>query len=146
MMKKALFVAINLVAAPASAIEPFVAEHLSYIKAVEAKGELWASGPFIDEGVLVGDSLMILSIGKTKASKTLGAQCAGSVRNMVGPSDAVETRADRRRVEASEIPENPRSSSLWLRRPGHQVDEKPFEASMIDFEQYVHQSGRRWRP
>jgi hypothetical protein len=31
MLKKTLFVAINRVAAPASAIEPFVAEHLAYM-------------------------------------------------------------------------------------------------------------------
>jgi uncharacterized protein len=61
MLKKTLFVAINRVAAPASAIEPFVAEHHSYINALEAEGHLWASGPFIEEGVLVGDGLTILS-------------------------------------------------------------------------------------
>ena len=35
MLKKTLFVAIKRVAAPASAIEPFVAEHLAYIVIVE---------------------------------------------------------------------------------------------------------------
>jgi hypothetical protein len=43
MMKKMLFVAINRVAAPASAIEPFVAEHLAYMNALEAEGRLWAA-------------------------------------------------------------------------------------------------------
>jgi len=61
MLKKTLFVAINRVAAPASAIEPFVAEHLAYMNALEGEGKLWASGPFIEEGVLVGDGLTILS-------------------------------------------------------------------------------------
>ena len=61
MLKKTLFVAISRVAAPASAIEPFVAEHLAYMNALEAEGRLWASGPFIEEGVLVGDGLTILS-------------------------------------------------------------------------------------
>jgi uncharacterized protein len=61
MLKKTLFVAINRVAAPASAIEPFVAEHLAYMNALEAEGKLWASGPFIEEGILVGDGLTILS-------------------------------------------------------------------------------------
>jgi uncharacterized protein YciI len=61
MLKKTLFVAINRVAAPASTIEPFVAEHLAYMNALEAEGRLWASGPFIEEGVLVGDGLTILS-------------------------------------------------------------------------------------
>jgi uncharacterized protein len=61
MLKKTLFVAINRVAAAAGAIEPLVAEHLMYMNALEAKGRLWASGPFIEEGVLVGDGLTILS-------------------------------------------------------------------------------------
>jgi hypothetical protein len=60
-LKKTLFVAINRVAAPGSAIEPFVAEHLAYMNALEAEGRLWASGPFLEEGVLVGDGLTILS-------------------------------------------------------------------------------------
>jgi hypothetical protein len=34
MLKKTLFVAINRVAAPASAIEPFVGEHLAYMNAL----------------------------------------------------------------------------------------------------------------
>lgn len=60
MLKKTLFVAISRVAAPASAIEPFVAEHLAYMNALEAAGRLWASGPFVEEGVVVGDGLTIL--------------------------------------------------------------------------------------
>ena len=61
MLKKTLFVAISRVAAPAAEIEPFVADHLAYMNALEADGRLWASGPFIQEGVLVGDGLTILS-------------------------------------------------------------------------------------
>jgi uncharacterized protein len=61
MLNRTLFVAINRVAAPASAIEPFVAEHLAYMNSLEAAGRLWASGPFFEEGVLVGDGLTIRS-------------------------------------------------------------------------------------
>jgi uncharacterized protein YciI len=61
MSKKTLFAAISRVAAPASEIESFVADHLAYMNVLEAEGRLWASGPFIEEGVLVGDGLTILS-------------------------------------------------------------------------------------
>jgi uncharacterized protein YciI len=61
MLKKTLFVAISRVAAPAGAIAPFVADHLAYMNELEADGRLWASGPFIQEGVQVGDGLTILS-------------------------------------------------------------------------------------
>ncbi len=61
MLKKTLFVAISRVAASAGEIEPFVADHLAYMNALEADGRLWASGPFIQEGVRVGDGLTILS-------------------------------------------------------------------------------------
>src|ERR1700761_3278828 len=63
MLKKTLFVAINRVAASASEIEPFVADHLEYMNTLEADGRLWASGPFVQEGVRVGDGLTILSTG-----------------------------------------------------------------------------------
>ena len=69
MLKKTLFVAINRVAAPASAIEPFVAEHLAYMNALEADGRLWASGPFIEEGVFMGDGLTILSTGTIEEAR-----------------------------------------------------------------------------
>jgi uncharacterized protein YciI len=61
MLKKTLFVAISRVAASASEIEPFIADHLEYMNALEADGRLWASGPFVQEGVRVGDGLTILS-------------------------------------------------------------------------------------
>jgi uncharacterized protein YciI len=54
-------VALNRVVAPASEIAPCVADHLAYMNKLEAEGHLWASGPFIEEGVLVGDGLTILS-------------------------------------------------------------------------------------
>jgi uncharacterized protein YciI len=61
MLQKTLFVALNRVVARASEIAPFVADHLAYMNKLEAEGYLWAYGPFIEEGVLVGDGLTILS-------------------------------------------------------------------------------------
>ena len=69
MLQKTLFVAISRVAAPATAIQLFVAEHLAYKNALEAEGRLWASGPFIEEGVLVGDGLTILSTSSIEEAR-----------------------------------------------------------------------------
>lgn len=71
MLRKTLFVALNRVVAPASEIAPFVADHLVYMNKLEADGLLWASGPFIEEGVLVGDGLTILSTPTIEAAESL---------------------------------------------------------------------------
>jgi hypothetical protein len=68
-LKKTLFVAVSHVAAPAEQIAPFVAEHLIYMNALEAQGRLWASEPFIQEGVLVGDGMTILSTATIKEAQ-----------------------------------------------------------------------------
>lgn len=60
MLKKVLFVALNKAVASGEAMRPFVAEHLRYMNGLEDRGLLFASGPFIREGVLVGDGLTIL--------------------------------------------------------------------------------------
>ena len=71
MLRKTLFVALNRVVAPASEIAPFVADHLVYMNKLEADGLLWASGPFIEEGVLVGDGLTILSTPTIEEAESL---------------------------------------------------------------------------
>jgi uncharacterized protein YciI len=70
MLRKTLFVAFNRVVVPASEIAPFVADHLAYMNRLEADGRLWASGPFIEEGVLVGDGLTILSTATIEEAQT----------------------------------------------------------------------------
>jgi uncharacterized protein len=55
MLKKRLFVALNKAIARPEDMLPFVAEHLAYMNQLENEGKLFASGPFIQEGVLVGD-------------------------------------------------------------------------------------------
>jgi uncharacterized protein len=39
------------------------------MNSLEASGRLWASGPFIEEGVLVGDGLTILSTSTTDEAR-----------------------------------------------------------------------------
>ena len=59
MLKKRLFVALRK-ASPAEQMLPHVAEHLRYMNRLETEGFLFASGPFVQEGVQVGDGLTIL--------------------------------------------------------------------------------------
>jgi hypothetical protein len=61
MLKKRLFVAISKAIAPPEDLLPFVAEHLAYMNHLESSGRLLASGPFVQEGALVGDGLTIYS-------------------------------------------------------------------------------------
>src|SRR5271163_3153222 len=61
MLKKTLFVAMSHAVGSAEAIGPFIADHLRYMNALEARGALFASGPFVQPGVVVGDGLSILN-------------------------------------------------------------------------------------
>jgi uncharacterized protein YciI len=60
MLKKVLFVALSKAVATSDRMLPHVAEHLRYMNDLEERGILFASGPFVQEGVLVGDGLTIL--------------------------------------------------------------------------------------
>jgi uncharacterized protein YciI len=61
MLKKTLFVATSRAVASAEAIQPCIAAYLRYMNALEARGALFASGPFVQPGVVVGDGLSILN-------------------------------------------------------------------------------------
>ncbi len=63
MLKKRLFVALSEAIARPEEMLPFVAEHLAYM--------LFASGPFIQEGVLVGDGLTILQTSTIEDARAL---------------------------------------------------------------------------
>ena len=60
MLKKRLFVALSKAIAPPEDLLPFVPEHLAYMNHVESAGKLFASGSFVQEGVVAGDGLTIL--------------------------------------------------------------------------------------
>jgi putative oxidoreductase len=73
MLKKRLFVALRK-ASPAEQMLPHVAEHLRYMNRLETEGFLFASGPFVQEGVQVGDGLTILqTAGRDLAPATTSA-------------------------------------------------------------------------
>ena len=61
MLKKRLSVGISHAVASADAIRPFIADHLRSMNALEARGALFASGPIVQPGVVVGDGLSILN-------------------------------------------------------------------------------------
>jgi uncharacterized protein len=71
MLKKRLFVALSKAVARPEQMLPFVAEHLEYMNQLENKGKLFASGPFIQEGVLVGDGLTILQTSTLEEAHAL---------------------------------------------------------------------------
>jgi uncharacterized protein YciI len=71
MLKKLLFVALGKAVVPAEQMLPDVAEHLRYMNRLESEGFLFASGPFVQEGVLVGDGLTILRTETIEEARAL---------------------------------------------------------------------------
>jgi uncharacterized protein len=71
MLKQRLFVALSTAQASAEQMLPHVAEHLEYMNSLEEKGVLFASGPFIEPGVLVGDGLTILQTNTPEEARAL---------------------------------------------------------------------------
>jgi uncharacterized protein YciI len=60
MLKKRLFVALSKAIASSAQMLPHIEEHLKYMNRMESAGNVFASGPFLQEGVLVGDGMTIL--------------------------------------------------------------------------------------
>lgn len=71
MLKQRLFVALSTACAGVEQMLPHVAEHLEYMNRLEAEGLLFASGPFIQPGVLVGDGLTILQTETIEQARAL---------------------------------------------------------------------------
>jgi uncharacterized protein len=81
-IKRHLWVVIARVNADADAIAPHVDEHLEYMAKLEREGKLWASGPFLVPGVLVGDGLTILRADTEDEAKALIDEEPLTKRNM----------------------------------------------------------------
>jgi uncharacterized protein len=71
MLKKTLFVALSEAVASPEDMLPYVADHLAYMNHIESEGKLFASGPFLQEGVLVGDGLSILQTETIEEARTI---------------------------------------------------------------------------
>ncbi|WP_066948777.1 YciI family protein [Streptomyces lushanensis] len=88
MTRKRLFVAINRKAAPDADIAPYVADHLRYMVELERRGLLWASGPFVEPGVRVGDGLTIVNSDSIDEARELLMDeplCHRGLRTFEGP-------------------------------------------------------------
>jgi uncharacterized protein YciI len=71
MLKQRLFAAFSTAVASVEDMFPHIADHLEYMNDLEAKGLLFASGPFIQPGVIVGDGLTILQTSTLDEARTL---------------------------------------------------------------------------
>jgi len=71
MLKKRLFAALSKAVAPQEEMLALMADHLEYMNRLESEGKLFASGPFIRQGVLVGDGLTILKTDTPEEARTL---------------------------------------------------------------------------
>ena len=71
MLKKTLHVALVKALATSDEMLPFAVDHLRYMNELEARGVLFASGPFVQQGVIVGDGLTILNTGDAAAARRL---------------------------------------------------------------------------
>jgi uncharacterized protein len=71
MLKKTLFAALNRAVVSSEEMLPYAIEHLRYMNDLEERGLLFASGPFIQEGVVVGDGLTILRAADIEQARQL---------------------------------------------------------------------------
>jgi uncharacterized protein len=62
MIKKSLWAVVSTANVASAEMEPHAPEHLRYMNSLEQQGLLWASGPFIVPGVVVGDGLTIFNV------------------------------------------------------------------------------------
>ncbi|MFE7126301.1 YciI family protein [Streptomyces sp. NPDC057617] len=88
MTRKRLFAAINRRVAEDAEITPYVGDHLRYMIELEGRGLLWASGPFVEPGVQVGDGLTILNTDTADEARELLAEdplCRRGLRTFEGP-------------------------------------------------------------
>ena len=68
---KRLWVALAKAIGSQEAISSHVANHLQWMKDMEARGKIWASGPFPKEGILVGDGMTILDASNEAEARSL---------------------------------------------------------------------------
>ena len=70
-LKKRLFVALTKAVAGPEDILVYVTEHAAYMNRMESEGNIFASGPFLQEGVPVGDGLTILQTNTIEEARAI---------------------------------------------------------------------------
>jgi uncharacterized protein YciI len=68
---KRLWVALAKAVGSQEVIASHVANHLQWMKDMEARGKIWASGPFPKEGILVEDGMTILDASNEGEARSL---------------------------------------------------------------------------
>ena len=71
MVKKTMYVALSKAIATSDQMLSFAADHLRYMNDLEDRGLLFASGPFVQKGVVVGDGLTILNTNEEAEARRL---------------------------------------------------------------------------
>jgi uncharacterized protein len=71
MLKRRFFVALSKAVVAPEDMLAYVPEHLAYMNRMESEGNIFASGPFIQEGVLVGDGLTILQTNTIEEARAI---------------------------------------------------------------------------
>jgi uncharacterized protein YciI len=71
MLKKTLYVAFSKAIATSDEMLNFAADHLRYMNDLKDRGLPFASGPFIQENVVVGDGLTILNTSDEAEARRL---------------------------------------------------------------------------
>jgi uncharacterized protein len=71
MLRRRLWVALAQLVADQDSALPHMAEHLRWMSERAAEGVLWASGPFLSEGTVVGDGMTIFNVATEDAARAL---------------------------------------------------------------------------
>jgi uncharacterized protein YciI len=71
MLKKKLFVALSKALVAPEDMLVYLPEHLADMNHMESEGNIFASGPFLQEGALVGDGLTILQTNTIEEARVI---------------------------------------------------------------------------
>jgi uncharacterized protein YciI len=71
MLDRTLYVALSRLATPDAVLAPVLAAHLAFMIELEARGVLFASGPFVSDGKPSGAGLTIVRAGSADEARAI---------------------------------------------------------------------------